>query len=400
MADASVAPVVAPAAPNGPDVTGTGNDQQRPSADPPPEIREPVIGAEEVGLQVLEAEVKSLKSAMLEVTAVDETDVPTHDVPSIDEVEDVAKAQLKLLLGIQSAVTLQYKTQQNALKSHMISTRMVETCSQILTYHVKAVEKEVRTLASHIATDVGLGQSSLDQMETTLDKFGTSFNTLGDTLKDMFASQRTSGNKEEELRKSVVREITATKEILSHVRPNTNGHTKELKKLTWEVAELRTGGQSKDSGAVTGQSGSLLAAIGNGFENQIGVLLEGITRCSHAIQEAVEKGVNPEKSLKRKREEEQLQEFQRQKEVLERKRREAETHPVIHPFTGARMMLTSEQRPQLFSDLQSATPDQFAHSMVGIPEVLRIPSLRGDSHLIQVSVRRLLRLHWLHHPFQ
>ena len=133
----------------------------------------------------------------------------------------------------------------------------------------------------------------------------TSFNTLSDTLKDMFASQRTSGNKEEELRKAVVREKTATKEILSHVRANTNGHTKEMKNLIREVAELRTGGQSKDPGAVTGQSGSLLAAIGNGFENQIGLLLEGITRCSHAIQEAVEKGVNPEKSLKRKREEEQ-----------------------------------------------------------------------------------------------
>ena len=103
--------------------------------------------------------------------------------------------------------------------------------------------------------------------------------------------------------KAVVREITATKEILSHVRANTNGHTTALKNLLWEVAELRTGGQSKDSGAVTSQSGSLLAAIGNGFENQIGLLLEGITRCSHAIQEAVQKGTDPEKSLKRKRKE-------------------------------------------------------------------------------------------------
>ena len=140
----------------------------------------------------------------------------------------------------------------------------------------------------------------------------------------------------------MVREITATKEILSHVRANTNGHTKELKNLLWEVAELRTGGQSKDSGAVASQSGSLLAAIGNGFENQIGLLIEGITRCSHAIQEAVQKGTDPEKSLKRKREEEQLQEFQRQKEELERRKREAATYPVIHPYTGARLMLSSE----------------------------------------------------------
>ena len=142
----------------------------------------------------------------------------------------------------------------------------------------------------------------------------------------------------------------------------------------------RTGGQSKDSGAVTGQSGSLLAAIGNGFENQIGLLLEGITKCSHAIQEAVEKGVDPEKSLKRKRAEEQLQEFQRQKEEMERKKREAATYPVIHPFTGARLMLTSEQRAQLCADLQNATPDQFAHSgAVGPGSLPSAPSMDGST---------------------
>ena len=59
----------------GPEITGVGNDP----ADPFPEIREPVIGADDVGLQILEAELRSLKSAMLEVAAVDETDVPTHD---------------------------------------------------------------------------------------------------------------------------------------------------------------------------------------------------------------------------------------------------------------------------------------------------------------------------------
>ena len=120
MADAPVAPAAAPTAPIAPEIAGNGIDQQHPPADPPTELRETAIGAEGVGLQVLEAELGSLKSAMLEVTAVDETDVPTNDVPSIDDVEDVAKAQLKVLLGIQRVVTLQYKTQQNALKSQMI----------------------------------------------------------------------------------------------------------------------------------------------------------------------------------------------------------------------------------------------------------------------------------------
>ena len=87
---------------------------------------------EDVNLRVLEAELNSLNSAMLEVTALAETDLPIHDIPSVDAVEDVAKAQLQVLLGIQSMVTLQHKTQQKAMKSHMLSTRVVETCAKIL----------------------------------------------------------------------------------------------------------------------------------------------------------------------------------------------------------------------------------------------------------------------------
>ena len=65
---------------------------------------------------------------------------------------------------------------------------------------------------------------------------------------------------------------------------------------------------------------ALLAAIRNGFENNINTLLEGIVKCSHEVQSAIEKWVNPEKSLKRKRVEEQLQDFQRQKEEIEQKK--------------------------------------------------------------------------------
>ena len=50
MAAASVA--VAPVAPTEPELTGPGAEQQH----PPSETPEPVIGAEDVGLQVLEAE--------------------------------------------------------------------------------------------------------------------------------------------------------------------------------------------------------------------------------------------------------------------------------------------------------------------------------------------------------
>ena len=50
-------------------------------------------------------------------------------------------------------------------------------------------------IASHIATDVDRGQSTLDHMESILDKFGTSFNTLGDTLKDMLEARKKSSGR-------------------------------------------------------------------------------------------------------------------------------------------------------------------------------------------------------------
>ena len=120
-------------------------------------------------------------------------------------------------------------------------------------HRVKAVEAEMKDLAGHIAKDVDLGQSTLDQMQESLSKFGDNFVTLSDTLKDLFSSQRTSGNREEELRLKVVAEVGSAKEILQHIRTNTNSHNKTLQNLMWEIQELRTGGKEQESGKVSGQ---------------------------------------------------------------------------------------------------------------------------------------------------
>ena len=91
----------------------------------------------------------------------------------------------------------------------------------------------------YIERDVDLGQSTLDSMESTLDKFGTSFNTLGDTLKDMFASQRTSGNKEEDLRKRVLNELAEDQG--SHGSCQDQHHESgegDAVFATWETREL------------------------------------------------------------------------------------------------------------------------------------------------------------------
>ena len=70
--------------------------------------------------------------------------------------------------------------------------------------------------------------------------------TLSDTLKDLFSGQATSGNRKEELRRKVAAEVGSAKEILQHIRTNTNSQNKIVQNALWEIQELRTGGKEKE----------------------------------------------------------------------------------------------------------------------------------------------------------
>ena len=203
------------------------------------------------------------------------------------------------------------------------------------------------------STDVSLKTQS--GVAEAFGKFEEAFERFSQTILDLVAGARSSSSDHREHSQQLLQAVSQLQEFGKHIRSNTADIKKQMGNVQWEVAELRTGGKERDSGAITAQSGSLLAAIGNGFENNINTLLEDIVKCSHAVQTAIEKGVDPEKSLKRKRDDEQLQEFQRQKEELEKKKKEAAVAPVMHPFTGVRVMLTAEQRAQLFKDLTDAS---------------------------------------------
>ena len=170
-------------------------------------------------VSVLEAELKSYQAAMIEVTSMKEIKEKEGEVaifPQMGDVEpeDVAKSQLQVLVNIQNVAARQLYAQGASLKAQMIASKMMDTCTQIMGHRVKAVEAEMKDLSGHMATDVDLGQSTLDHMQESLSKFGDSFSTLSDTLKDLFSSQRTSGNREEELRRKVVAEVGSAKEIL------------------------------------------------------------------------------------------------------------------------------------------------------------------------------------------
>ena len=87
---------------------------------------------------------------------------------------------------------------------------------------------------------------------------------------------------------------------------------------------------------------------------------------ANRIRESVEKGTDPEKSLKRKREEQDQLDFQVAKAEMEKKKKEEEEERlkkqvqlVIHPFTGDQMWLNYDQRVKFFQDLPLMSADQF-----------------------------------------
>ena len=99
-----------------------------------------------------------------------------------------------------------------------------------------------------------------------------------------------------DLLKGIHYEIQDSKKILDHVRSNTLTTSKETKNAAWQVSELR-------SGSVSAQKGSLLYVISEDLRTATQSTMDALGKSVKAVNETIEAGVNPEKSLKRKYEE-------------------------------------------------------------------------------------------------
>ena len=306
---------------------------------------------ESMELKILQAELESLKTAMTGAMIAERTP-PTHEwsEPAVNEMEEdgVAKAQLRVLLGMEAMMAESYQAQRKSLQVSMLSTKVIETCIKLLSHHVNCMEGQLKCLSKYIETDVDLGQSTLGKMESTLDKFGTSFHTLGDTLKDMFASQRTSGNKEEDLRKRVLNELAGLKEVMGHVRTNTMNQVKEMRNAAWETRELRSS-TTDTSGDTSALGGSRLMTIDKNLQGAANGCIEAMAKMTSTLMEAIERGEKPEVSHKRRAEQE-LAEQERKKAMLERQNQEPR-QKCWRPFSGQEMLLTIGERNELFKCL-------------------------------------------------
>ena len=164
----------------------------------------------------------------------------------------------------------------------------------------------------------------------------------------------------EDQRRRVLAELSTCKNVLEHIRTNTQNVVKAASNSSWELRELRTGGTAKDSGEVDAQKGSLLATLGVLGENQMSATIEQLGKLAADLRDAIEKGTEPSKSLKRKREEAEYAELLRQKEELQKEHERTKKYPITHPITQQQLFLTIDEQRKMFADLASAKPEDFA----------------------------------------
>ena len=325
-------------------------------------------------LALLQAEMDSVVKSMSDLVKVKEEDQITLYEPKDPESGevDVAKEQYDVLVKIQHDLKRQQEVQRATLTSQFLLGKMQETMSKLLTERSNDFERQRKSMMSYMKQESSSDQYAIDQVEAvvekvtgTLDQFKSSLTTLSSTIKDLSADQRSQGTQHIDVLKGIHYEVQDSKKILDHIRANTLTTSKETKNLGWQVSELRSG--SVDAkGAVSAQKGSLLYVISEDLKTATQSTFDVLAKSVKSVNETIEAGVNPEKSLKRKYEEHQEQQrVEDQKKEAERLQKEQEEQErqqvtmVIHPYTGQQMYLTGEQKDQFFRDLATMKPSDF-----------------------------------------
>ena len=334
-----------------------------------PEVEDPKTSPSTT-LALLQAEMGSVVKSMSDLVKVKEEDQITPYVKESDEV-DVAKKQLDVLVMIQHDLKRQQTVQESMLKSQFLLGKMQETMAKLLTERSNDFERQRSAMMRHMQEETSLHQNAMDQVEsvvekvsTTLDQFTSSLTTLSSTIKDLSADQRSQGTQHIDVLKGIHYEIQDSKKILDHIRSNTLTTSKETKNAAWQVSELRSGSVD-GKGTVSAQKGSLLYVVSEDLKTATQSTFV-LAKSIKSVNETIEAGVSPEKSLKRKFEEHQeqqrVEDQQKEAERLQKEQEEQERQRltmVIHPYTGQQMYLTGEQKDQFFRDMAAVKPTDF-----------------------------------------
>ena len=146
-----------------------------------------------------------------------------------------------------------------------------------------------------IRKDCESGQSCFEETRVTMADFSKKFDHLSESIKFLTATTKTSAHEEAEVKKKMMSEFSSSREVLSHIRGNTSTANKKIGDLLWQIGELRTGGTQKDTPDNNG--GSLLSVVEVQLDNITTSLKEEFGKLSADLRAAVERGVDPDKSL-------------------------------------------------------------------------------------------------------
>ena len=173
--------------------------------------------------------------------------------------------------------------------------KLVTSNARLLSHHLEQMNEKLDGLTEWMKKDCESGQSCFEETRVTMAEFAKKFDVLSESIKFMSATSKTSAHDEAEVKKKMMIELANSREVLSHIRGNTGTTNKKIGDLLWQIGELRSGGTQRDTADQNG--GSLLSVLEVQLDNIATSLKEEFGKLSADLRGAVERGVDPEKSL-------------------------------------------------------------------------------------------------------
>lgn len=137
--------------------------------------------------------------------------------------------------------------------------KLVTSNTRLLSHQLTQLERSWTTSVPGCRKIVNLVRAALKR--TTMANFAKQFEGLSDTTKAMTGSSKSVAYEEHEVKKKLLKEFEAIREVMNHVRSGN---------IAWQVQELRTGTSN-------GQGGSLLSTLEVGLDN-LDAAVRGRTR--------------------------------------------------------------------------------------------------------------------------
>ena len=173
--------------------------------------------------------------------------------------------------------------------------KLVTSNARLLSHHLEQMNEKLDGLTEWMKKDCESGQSCFEETRVTMADFAKKFDVLSESIKFLTATSKTSAHEEAEVKKKMMVEFANSREVLSHIRGNTGKVDKKIGDLLWQIGELRSGGTQRDTADQNG--GSLLSVLEVQLGNIASSLKEEFGKLSADLRAAVERGVDPEKSL-------------------------------------------------------------------------------------------------------